>query len=80
MTQNQIDFTDAEIADMLAARRARMINHWEGIERAIRARYGHWSSAERRRMLDIIKGAECYIEKTRKAASQKRKEMADGVD
>jgi hypothetical protein len=75
MPQNQIDFTDAEIAAMLAARRARMINHWEGIERAIRARYGHWSSAERRRMLDIIKGAECYIEKARK--SQKRKEMAD---
>jgi hypothetical protein len=73
MPQNQIDFTDAEIADMLAARRARMINHWEGIERAIRDRYSHWSSAERKRMLDIIKGAECYIEKTRKAA-QKRKE------
>ena len=73
MTQNQIDFTDAEIADMLAARRARMINHWEGIERAIRARYGHWSSAERRRMLDIIKGAECYIEKTRKSASHQTK-------
>ena len=70
MTQNQIDFTDAEIADMLAARRARMINHWEGIERAIRARYGHWSSAERKRMLDIIKGAECYIEKNRKSKSQ----------
>ena len=37
MTQNQIDFTDAEIADMLAARRARMINHWAGMEAAIRA-------------------------------------------
>ena len=73
MTQNQIDFTDAEIADMLAARRA--INHWAGIEAAIRARYGHWSSAERRKMLSIIKGAECYIEKARK--SQKRKEMSD---
>ena len=74
MPQNQIDFTDAEIADMLAARRARMINHWEGIERAIRDRYSHWSSAERRKMLSIIKGAEIFIEKTRKSASQKRKE------
>jgi hypothetical protein len=27
-----------------------------------------------------IKGAECYIEKTRKAASLKRKEMADAGD
>ena len=80
MPQNQMEFTDAEIAAMLAARRARMINHWEGIERAIRARYGHWSSAERKRMLDIIKGAEIFIEKTRKAASQKRKEMADAGD
>jgi len=74
MPQNQMEFTDAEIAAMLAARRARMINHWAGIEAAIRARYGHWSSAERRRMLDIIRGAEIYIEKTRKSASQKRKE------
>jgi len=72
MPQNQMEFTDAEIAGLLASRRA--INHWAGIEAAIRARYGHWSSAERKRMLDIIKGAECYIEKTRKAASQKRKE------
>ena len=78
MTKFENDFTDAEIAGLLASRRA--INHWAGIEAAIRARYGHWSSAERKRMLDIIKGAECYIEKTRKAASQKRKEMADGVD
>ena len=78
MPQNQIDFTDAEIAAMLAARRA--INHWAGIEAAIRARYGHWSSAERRKMLSIIKGAEIFIEKTRKAASLKRKEMADAGD
>ena len=71
MPQNQIEFTDAEIAGLLASRRA--INHWAGMEAAIRDRYSHWSSAERKRMLDIIKGAECYIEKTRKAA-QKRKE------
>jgi hypothetical protein len=74
----EIDFTDAEIADMLAARRA--INHWAGIEAAIRARYGHWSSAERSKMLSIIKGAEIFIEKTRKSASQKRKDQFDGVD
>ena len=78
MTHNQIDFTDAEIAGLLAARRA--INHWAGIEAAIRARYGHWSSAERRKMLSIIKGAEIFIEKTRKSASQKRKDQFDGVD
>ena len=78
MPQNQMEFTDADIAGLLASRRA--INHWAGIEAAIRARYGHWSSAERKRMLDIIKGAEIFIEKTRKAASQKRKDMADAGD
>jgi hypothetical protein len=48
-----------------------MIDHWKDFKKAIRNRYGHWSSSERSRMLELIKHSELYIEKARKKDAKK---------
>ena len=48
-----------------------MIDHWKDFKSAIAARYGHWSSAERARMLVLIKAAEAIIEDERKGGKMK---------
>jgi hypothetical protein len=47
------------------------LNHWKEFQSAIRHRYGHWSSAERARMLELIKAAERVIEEERYAKNSK---------
>jgi hypothetical protein len=42
-----------------------MIDFWKDFREAIKNRYGHWSSADRARMLLMIQRCELYIEKTR---------------
>jgi len=46
------------------------INHWKEFQEAIRNRYGHWSSADRARMLQLVMAAERVVEKERNQSAK----------